>query len=171
MPTIVDGNSGGTVITNSTYTPGMVIQVVNYLTGAVATGTGAIPFDDTIPQNTEGSEYMTLAITPKSATSQLKIEVIFYGGNGTANNWTVVAMFQDSGVNAIASGYGYVPNINASIPTVFTHYMVSGTTSSTTFKVRAGINGGGTLTFNGAGAARRMGGVLSSSITITEIAQ
>ena len=53
---------------------------------------------------------------------------------------------------------------------VFSHFMTAGTTSETTFKVRAGFNASGTTTFNGSGGARRLGGVFASSITITEIA-
>ena len=45
----------------------------------------------------------------------------------------------------------------------------SGTTSATTFKVRAGGNSASTITLNGANGGRRLGGALSSSITITEI--
>jgi hypothetical protein len=48
--------------------------------------------------------------------------------------------------------------------------MDAGTTSETTFKVRAGGEEAGTTTFNGVGGARKYGGVLASSITITEIA-
>ena len=39
---------------------GSVVQTVSYQTGAVATGTTIIPIDDTIPQISEGNEYMTL---------------------------------------------------------------------------------------------------------------
>ena len=46
---------------------GSVLQVVQTQTGAVATTTVTIPFDDTIPQITEGAEFITLAITPKSS--------------------------------------------------------------------------------------------------------
>jgi hypothetical protein len=41
-----------------------LLQVVNTTTGAVATGTTVMPFDDTIPQSGEGDQYMSLAITP-----------------------------------------------------------------------------------------------------------
>ncbi len=54
-----------------------VQQVVVTQTGAVASGTTVIPYDDTIPQNTEGDEYITRSITPKSATSKLVIDVVF----------------------------------------------------------------------------------------------
>jgi hypothetical protein len=50
------------------------------------------------------------------------------------------------------------------------HKMTSGTTSATTFRVRVGLNGAGTITFNGRSAARQLGGVMASSIVIREVA-
>ena len=51
--------------------------------------------------------------------------------------------------------------------------MTAGTTSETTFKVRAGASTSGqSLFFNGKGggsAGRQYGGVMASSITITEL--
>ena len=152
----------------STVSSGTVLQVVNYQTGAVATGTTSIPLDDTIPQNTEGTEFMTLAITPKSATSKLIIQVILQVSVSTTS-WSYGALFQDSTANAIAAGLGFTDAATSGSSVVFTHYMTSGTTSSTTFKVRAGPNGASTMTFNGASSARLFGGVLASSITITEV--
>ena len=37
---------------------GKLLQQVNFQSGAVATGTTIFPEDDTIPQNTEGDQYM-----------------------------------------------------------------------------------------------------------------
>ncbi len=51
---------------------GSVVQAVNTQTGAVGTTTTIMPFDDTIPQITEGSEFMTRAITPTSASNILR---------------------------------------------------------------------------------------------------
>jgi hypothetical protein len=146
-----------------------VVQLVNVTDGALNTGSTFIPKDDTIPQITEGDEYMTLAITPKAATNKLKIDVVF-NGSMTASGRLLVALFQDSTANALAVGGNYVPTdmTNGIRPVVFTHYMLAGTTSATTFKVRAGGQAGA-VTFNGESAARILGGILSSSITITEI--
>jgi hypothetical protein len=47
--------------------------------------------------------------------------------------------------------------------------MTSGTTSATTFRVRAGASSAGTTTFNGSGGARFLGGVYASSIVIQEV--
>lgn len=148
---------------------GRVLQVVNVQTGAVATGTTTIPLDDTIPQNTEGTEFMSLAITPRSATSKLKIDVIFHGGTSIAARM-ILGLFQDSTAGALAATQLFVDSTNGGGVLAMTHWMTAGTTSATTFKVRAGPNAAATLTFNGSAAARLFGGVAASSITITEIA-
>lgn len=147
---------------------GCVLQTVNTLTGAVATGTTTIPYDDTIPQNTEGDQYMSLAITPKSATSKLKISVTVQASAST-NAAVIAALFQDTKAFALATAYTspYIATAEANLS--FTYYMTAGTTSATTFRVRIGPSSAATLTFNGAGGARTMGGSLASSITIEEI--
>ena len=144
------------------------VQVVNTQTGAVNTGTTVFPNDDTIPQNTEGDEYMTLAITPTNASNKLKIDVVFVCSH-TALGAVVAALFQDSTANALAAAWHDVRATTAAVTVKFTHYMAAGTTSETTFKVRGGGQGSGTLTFNGGAGVRKYGGVLASSITITEI--
>jgi hypothetical protein len=156
----------GTVLT--TATAGTVLQVVNTQTGAVATGTTAIPIDDSIPQNTEGTEFMTLAITPTNSSNKLVIQVVMQlSTNADAN--IAIALFQDSTANALAAQV-FRQDISTGFTLLYlTHYMTAGTTSSTTFKARGGA-GSGTYTFNGTGGSRIFGGVMSSSITIMEIA-
>lgn len=143
-----------------------VVQRVSTQTGAVATGTTTIPFDNTIPQNTEGDQYMSLAITPKNTANILKIEVIVYYAV-SINHAATTALFQDSTANALAAMEAYgVANQNNNVK--FTHTMSAGTTSATTFKVRIGNNAAATTTFNGNAGAQVLGGVLASSIVITE---
>ena len=144
-------------------------QIVNTQTGAVATGSTIMPGDNTIPQKTEGDEYMTLAITPKSATNKLKIDVVIVLSSATASRALVVALFQDATAGALAA-VRHPGSVSTEVYTIsFSHYMTTGTTSETTFKVRAGPSQAATLTFNGVGGVRRLGGVMASSITITEI--
>lgn len=148
---------------------GIIRQQVNVQDGAVATGTTLIPgTDDSIPQNTEGDEYMTLVITPTSATDKLKIDITFIFGQTAAVNLFTVALFQDSTADALAAAMSMESNTEVATMT-FTHYMTSGTTSATTFKVRAGGTNANTTTFNGVASGRLMGGVMASSITITQI--
>ena len=145
-----------------------IVQVVNVQDGAVATGTTAIPYDDTIPQNDEGDEFMTLAITPKHASNKLKIEVVCMLSQSNSLTYIIAALFQDTTASALAAGFSSKSRSSSDESGVlFTHYMAAGTTSETTIKVRAGA-ASGTTTFNGHTTARKLGGVLASSITITE---
>ncbi|RPJ29155.1 MAG: hypothetical protein EHM33_01935 [Chloroflexi bacterium] len=147
---------------------GRVIQIVNTQTGATATGSTTIPFDDTIPQGGEGDQYMSLAITPTNANNILYVDVTFIGVLSAAVTM-IVALFQDLGVNALAAAFQIVPGANFSLTITFRHKMTAGTTSATTFKVRSGPSSAATLTFNGNASGRRLGGVAASSITITEV--
>tara|TARA_B100000315_G_scaffold188753_1_gene178501 strand:- start:2636 stop:3685 length:1050 start_codon:yes stop_codon:yes gene_type:complete len=156
-PSWTDASSGG----------GKIVQVVNTQTGTFTTGTGTIPFDNTIPQNTEGDEFMSLSITPTNTANKLKVEVVFFFANNTSLNYTV-ALFQDSTSNALAAGFKQETANHAECVS-FNHFMAAGTTSSTTFKVRAGGASAGTTSFNGHQGSAIYGGVIASSITITEI--
>ena len=147
---------------------GSVLQVANFQSGTVASGSTAIPVDNTIPQITEGNEYMTLSITPTSATSKLRVEVIMQAFS--AANYRTMALFQDSTANALAVSTAYNGAGTPSAPLAFSYTMTSGTTSSTTFRVRGGSGTAVLFTFNGDTGNAIFGSTLASSITITEIA-
>lgn len=154
-------------ITNTQIGTGQVAQIVSTGYTAVATGTTIIPSDDTVPQNTEGVEFMTQAITPKSSTNILLIEALFFGSPSVAAD-VILALFQDSTAGAISATATYQGVASGRVTTVLRHIMTAGTTSSTTFKIRAGMEVAGTLTFNGAVSARRFGAITKSSMRITE---
>lgn len=146
---------------------GKVVQHVFTSTGAHASGTTQVPDDNTIPQNTEGVEFMTLAIDPESA-SNILIITAHANWSHSGTGMVVMSLFQDSTANALAS----TVMRNDSAATVYssslTHRMVAGTASSTTFKIRIGNNASGTMYLNGTTGAL-FGGALSSSITIMEL--
>ena len=143
------------------------VQLVNSQVTSVATGTGTIPADDTIPQITEGDQYMTLAITPKSATNILTMNINVLCSVNTTTHVTC-ALFQDATANALAATAFYSSTSTGMMTIAFNHRMVAGTTSATTFRIRIGSATGNTVTFNGDGSNRKFGGVAASSITITE---
>ena len=146
---------------------GSVVHFDKYETGAVSTTTTTVPLDDTIPQNTEGGQFMSLAFTPTNASNILQIDVVFnYSINSAIN--CVIALFQDSTANALAGATDFNGTSGGCATVKFTHFMAAGTTSATTFKVRAGPSTSGTMTFNGLSGGRLLGGVMASSIAITE---
>jgi hypothetical protein len=161
------GDMAWSTLSRSNMPAGSVLQVVNVQSGAVATGTTIIPGDDTIPQITEGTEYITLAITPTSATSKLLIQIVWMGATTVPS--CTIALFQDATANALAAT---ISSMSASSLTTIplNYFMTAGTTSSTTFRLRFGSGNAATTTTNGQGGSRFYGGVANTSITITEIA-
>lgn len=158
-----------TKIATTAYADRLSGRLAATITGAFASGTNGIPGDDSIPRNTEGDQYMELTITPQSATSQLEIEVTWIGSIGIGSGQLIVALFQDSTVDALAAVSQHVAVADGLMNFSFSYVMTSGTTSATTFKVRAGNNSSVTTRFNGVSTGRLMGGAMASSIVITEV--
>jgi hypothetical protein len=163
-----DGAAGNPTIT-ATLT-GTVAQIVTDFDGAVATGTALIPFDDTIPDQSlsEGDEYMSATITPTSATSTLLIFAVLNFSSSTTGHMTL-ALFQDSTAAALKANTHRVDVVAAVAPSILIHSMAAGTTSATTFALRAGSNGAGTTTFNGVTGAQRFGGAMGSAFIVIEV--
>jgi hypothetical protein len=144
-----------------------LVQTVNSQDGAVSTGTTAMVFDDSIPQSTEGDQYMSVAITPGSTSNILEIDVVVFGAKNIGAGDMGVALFKDSDTGALAAGFVRLTNNNIGNMVTFRHRMTAPSTSAITFKVRAGANAN-TFTFNGINAGRIFGGVLASSISVKE---
>jgi hypothetical protein len=148
--------------------PGDMVQDRIVATGSVATGTTQIPQDDTIPQNTEGDQYMSVSITPRSKCHVLDLEAQFVGTCASAGNMAL-ALFQDTTANAIIANTFFVSTSGAIISDRILHRMLAGISTATTFKARGGPDGsGGTLTFNGRTGGRIFGGVMNSFMRVTE---
>lgn len=167
-----DGTGIGTSVLNfRQMANGFIVQEVMNSFSTVLTGTTLIPYDNTIPQNTEGDQYMSYSFTPKASTHILEIEVVLSAyTSGTLGNGAM-ALFQDSVASAIASTSMAMAAGGYSIggPYVLKHKMTAGTTSPITFKVRAGMQVGGTMTVNGIGGGAFFGGTWYSHMTIREI--
>lgn len=159
------------ITNNGLVNAGRLLQIVNDTDSAVATSTDDIPVDDSIPQNDEGLEVLTKAITPSDSNNILLIEAVVVGSLSTTDQLTV-ALFQGSTANALAAITQRVAAAGKATTVHLKHYMTAGNDSSTTFKIRAGTSLGGgssTFSFNGESGSRIFGGVSSSSLTIKEI--
>jgi hypothetical protein len=152
---------------------GATVQVVNVQSSTTATGTTAIPNDDTIPQITEGVEYLTLAITPTSSSNKLIVEWVIglHASAGTTGIVEYSCLFNTDihSTNALAcvglqNAIGNNQNTSAG-----RYYVTAPGTSATTFRLRAGNSTTETYTFNGAAGSSRLSTACVSSLTITEI--
>lgn len=154
---------------NGNLLTGGVTQVVASKVATQAIGSGNYAYNNTIPATTGGNQFMSVSITPVSATNILIISVTFVGSSGAADDILIVGLFQDSTANALAAVAVETGRLSQiPVTATFTWEMAAGTTSATTFKVRAGCVSGNTG-FNGTTTAQRLGGVMASNITITEI--
>ena len=158
---------------NSINTGSQIIQYKYSNTASTFAITTIIPNDDTIPQNTEGVEILTVTITPKYSTSTLLLEFNAQMTTKNAVSSTLAcALFQDT----TASSLGAVSNRpeassigDEGTPINLVYAMASGTTSSTTFKIRAGGDSTAVVYINANSAGTRlMGGVSYATFSVTE---
>jgi hypothetical protein len=159
-------DEAGTIATTA-FVTNRLVQNLNVTTGAVASGTNYLVADNTIPQITEGDQYMTLAITPTSATSLLEISITAVLEVNAAAQGGLL-LFRDAVSDALATVFFTMVG-NRGYPVSFTHRMTAGTTSEIIFRVR-GAGDNGTMTFNGFNTLARHGGRIASGITIKEYA-
>lgn len=126
---------------------GKLAQVVTASSVTSGSTTANIPFDDTIPQNTEGLEILTLAITPTNASSTLQITAtVAVSGGGLVS--VAGALFVDSTANAIAANLNTVGGLGYfSFLTVVASISAS-STSARTYKFRIGNSTSGTVYYN-----------------------
>lgn len=149
--------------------PNDIVQKVRFRTGSRISNTTTVPFDATIPQNTEGHEVFTQAFTPTAVMNRLEIHGNIFMGSNVVNN-ACVMLFQDTTADAIATSVGPQLAAGAMSGIPFWHEMKAGTVSSTTFKMRIGGNAAGNTDLNGLGAGSAVfGGTLGSGIEIEEI--
>ena len=150
---------------------GKCLQAVHVLNNTASTASTQFPADDSIPQNNEGVELMTLAITPQSASSKLHIHVQLCGSksNEAPIYW---ALFVDSTANALAWGGHYTTNLGIQNAGSGFHVVNSSSTSARTYKIRIGTdnNSGGTVYINrNSASASRLGNIGHCGIIIYEI--
>lgn len=147
---------------------GSVVQVAYAQTGSVITGTTTIPMDDSIPQQSEGVEAITVSITPTNAANNLLIEAGGFFAH-SANSDITLALFRDSTTNAVGASMATPSSGDKCQEGKVSAMVTAGATDPTTFKLRAGSNGSGTLTINGRAAGRLFGGVGYTWIKVTEL--
>jgi hypothetical protein len=154
----------GVTIDSTANVTGKVIQISTNQTAAHATSTSATPHDNTIPQSNEGLEVLTLAFTPTSSSNKLIITANIMHGDPTGANMAL-ALFQDSGTDAIAATSQNNPNMATGS---LIHVMTAGTTSETTFKLRIGPSSSHNYYLNGT-SAQHFSTAAASTIIIQEI--
>lgn len=129
-----------------------------------------IPFDDTIPQNTEGSEILSASITPISSSNRIRVRVSLYTGAGANGSVTgVFSVFRDGVANALFATSNYNDVSYQTNHIEFEFYDSPSSVSPITYKVRIGTNvSTDPIVINGTNL-RKFGGVAKCTLVLEEI--
>ena len=161
------------VVVNPKVRPGQTVGRAAATTSAVVTlsSGSVIPYDNTKPQNTEGTQILAApAYTPTSASNILKIsgEYSFNGASGQVNVGT--ALFQDSTADALYSNRSHVGSTSQPTSVAVSHEMLAATASATTFKMRGGPATAVNVYVNGNSSGTQVdNGTSLAKLTVEEI--
>lgn len=146
-------------------------SVIGSTIGTYATNadiTAQIPWDDTIPQNTEGTEIISVSHTPKTTTNKLRIRfagVASLSGGAHAP----VALFIGAAADAVAASYGTAAAANGAVPLALSHEYTPGAITAQTIAIRVGPGAAVTMRMNGTTTVRKFGGVMKATLVVEEI--
>lgn len=159
VPTTIGGGGGY---------PAGVRQVVYATLGTQVFSASNIPFDNTIPQITEGFQILTASITPQSATSTLYIwATVNISCSQIASG--IIAIFRDATANAYGVSATAVLTANTSENLTVMVTIPSGSTAASTIRLRGGANGGNLYVNGSAAGGQVFGGASASSLLVMEV--
>ena len=159
----------GAAVAAAAPAPGSVVGSVMATYKVNASITTVIPQDDTIPQVGEGTEIISVSITPKSTANKLRIR--FQGvAAGSIVVGIIVAIFVNGAANAVAANIAVNPVASGGAVITVECEIAPGSTSAQTISVRAGPGNAATIRFNGTQTARLLGGAAVASLVVEEIA-
>ncbi len=153
---------------------GRVIQIVVQKSNVKEETPLQIPYDSTIPQKTEGKEYMSVNFTPQFANSKILIEVSIPVMD-SSGNFFIIALFQDDDSSAFASCIHTLYTTSYTSQINFMAELNAGDTALRTYKLRYGVTQHGGVAYMlkspATGGDSFHGNTPAVVFKITEIAQ
>lgn len=168
--TLSDGGGGDLVVSAGAGVGYSVAQVVETTHGDRVTLASSYNTGDAVPTNTGGTEISALNtnFTPGDANSIILVEVCLLLGGGPGAH--LAALFRGADATARASMVSGQAVDQTFENLTFTFQMLAGSTSTHTWKIRAGdYSGASSIYLNGDGGGRKLGGNAYSYMRITEL--
>lgn len=136
-----------------------------YATNAAITA--VIPVDDTPPLIGEGTEILTLNITPKTTTNKLRCRFSGFAASSAASVNIAASMFVGS--TCIDAIYATQATANGGTVVAMEAEFSPASISAQTVSVRSGPGSAGTIRWNGTSAGRLFGGAANATLIVEEI--
>lgn len=128
-----------------------------------------IPYDDTLPDAGagEGTEILSLAITPTSNTTTLRLR---FRGMVTSNGGTTAIAAAFDGTTCLGASAVFMADGGEAYQLSLEAEWMPGDVAEHTISIRAGADtGGGPLRFNGSVSNRLLGGASAATLVVEEI--
>lgn len=146
---------------------GLLQSVMKGVVGGDNTVT-VIPFDNTIPQNTEGKEYVSQVFTPTSATSLIRVRFSAML-HGNPAGYVTMALFKSGSADALISAGCDADGDQLSVVTL-EHVIASPAAGAPiTFSIRFGPSAGITAYINSINTGGVYGNAARSYLQIDEV--
>lgn len=145
-----------------------VIQMVSASSATYSSITGVTPYDDTVPQIGEGTQLVSLSITPSSNTTRLLIQAEITGVASVPDAY--IAAIHNGAASAIAADWVVVQTASVGVVIPLSVVVVPGATTPLTITLRIGSASGSAFELNGQGGVRKLGGVSKAWLRATEYA-
>lgn len=136
---------------------------------ANASLTAVLPYDDTIPQSTEGTQILSVSLTPTSATNKVRVRFQCQAAGNGANVVAGAALFVNSDINAVRASFTVFPSATDIGAVGFEYLHTPGAITAQTYAVRMGPRATETIRLNGTTGARIYGGVSAATLVVEEI--
>ena len=143
------------------------VQKALVSTAAYDSTASNIPFDDTLPQNTEGKQLFSLSFTPLFSSSTIRIHGVVQAAVNSTADCKIVGFSSAVGTSAIFASEATITSAGM-IPMAFVHEEAALNTSARTYSLRYGPAAGETMQINGVGGGRKLGGALVSYMIVEE---
>lgn len=149
-------------------TSGAIVDRAYADTATFSSLTVQIPNDDSFPQNNEGTQLLSVSITPKSTTNKLRIT---WGGWVTPNT---LGAFISAVFSTVGGANAHSANITSDNSASAQYFggsveFVPGTLAAQTITLRAGPDTAVTMYLNGTSAGRLLGGASRTFLIVEEI--
>ncbi|MEZ0275489.1 MAG: hypothetical protein ACAH88_11350 [Roseimicrobium sp.] len=140
LPLITKG-AGQDPAWEAAYASGTIVKKVISTTSNAFTVNSLVPLDDTIPQNSEGSEVLTLTFTPKLPASNIVVRATCYV-DGSTTNHVIGSLYVDNVTNSFSTSDVSPDAAGRPRSFVVVGSYQNSSADSKTFKFRIGPNAG-----------------------------